>query len=135
MDAEYCCRYKSNVNVNTLFCFPQSAQNAGTAAASSGQLSALQASAGAAGKAPGPQISASAAAEEGTSSQASAGVDQESKAPNLCRLSEGKSVTCSLCSQEVMSEDYTQHLSDYHVQEQCEQCGAKAWGLLDCHST
>lgn len=26
-----------------------------------------------------------------------------------------------------MGEDYTQHLSDYHVQEQCEQCGAKVW--------
>ena len=29
-----------------------------------------------------------------------------------------------------MGEDYTQHLSDYHVQERCEQCGATAWGLV-----
>lgn len=39
-----------------------------------------------------------------------------------------------------MCEDYTQHLSDYHTQEQCEQCGAKAWGsfgllqhIEECH--
>ena len=29
-----------------------------------------------------------------------------------------------------MGEDYTQHLSDYHVQERCEQCGTTAWGLV-----
>ncbi|KAL7375258.1 hypothetical protein ABVT39_014421 [Epinephelus coioides] len=42
-------------------------------------------------------------------------------------MSEGKSVTYSLCSREVMGEDYTQRLSNYHVQE---QCGAKAWGAV-----
>ena len=127
--------------------FPQSAEKAGTAASSAGQLSAPQASA-AAGTNDSLQASAGAAA---TGSQASAtagnavkvpgpktGVGQ--KAPALCRMSEGKSVTCSLCSREVMCEDYTQHLSDYHVQEPCEQCGAKAWGtvglsqyLEECH--
>ncbi len=97
------------------FCLSQSTDQAGTATASSGQLSAPQTSAdAAAGKAPGPQ--------------ASAGVGQ--KAPALCRISEEKSMTCSLCSREVMHEDYTQHLSDYHVQEKCEQCGAKAWGTV-----
>ena len=63
-----------------------------------------------------------------------------------------KSITCSLCGQEVMCENYTQHLSDlgcfkrryikrryyyyyyylsdFHVKEQCEHCGAKAWGIV-----
>lgn len=52
------------------------------------------------------------------------------KAPALCRMSEEKSVTCSLCSQEVMCEDYRQCLSDYHIQEQCEQHGAQALGAV-----
>ena len=45
-------------------------------------------------------------------------------------MSEEKSVTCSLCSQEVMCEDYRQCLSDYHIQEQCEQHGAQALGAV-----
>lgn len=119
------------------FCFSQSAEKAGTAASSAGRLSAPQASA-AAGTNYSSQVSAGAVA---TGSQASAaavkvvkvpgpqtGVGQ--KAPALCRMSEGKSVTCSLCSREVMCEDYTQHLSDYQVQEQCEQRGAKAMGAV-----
>lgn len=55
-------------------------------------------------------------------------------------MSEGKSLTCLLCKWEVMYEDYTQHLADYHTQEQCEQCGAKVLGavgllqhLEECH--
>ncbi|XP_051810083.1 uncharacterized protein LOC110972961 [Acanthochromis polyacanthus] len=39
-------------------------------------------------------------------------------------------MTCSLCTQEVLSDQFTQHLPDYHVQEQCDCCGAKAWGAL-----
>jgi len=38
--------------------------------------------------------------------------------------------TCSLCAQEVLSEQFTQHLSDFHVQEQCEHCGTKAMGAV-----
>lgn len=51
-------------------------------------------------------------------------------------------MTCSICAQEVSSDQFTEHLSDYHVQEQCEQCGAKAWGavglsqhLESCHAS
>ncbi|TDH00137.1 hypothetical protein EPR50_G00184770 [Perca flavescens] len=147
--------------------YHQSAEKAGTAASSQGQLRAPQASAAtqfgfsqSAGKAAfsagqlclnsAESLQASAGATA-TGSQASAaagkavtvpgpqtGVAQ--KTPALCRMSEGKSLTCSLCSQEMMCEDYTQHLSDYHTQEQCEQCGAKAWGAFgllqhieECH--
>ncbi|CAK6981094.1 uncharacterized protein LOC121629265, partial [Scomber scombrus] len=52
------------------------------------------------------------------------------KAPDLCRLRELDSISCSLCGNHVSSEEYTQHLSDYHVQEQCEQCGVKVWGAV-----
>ena len=37
---------------------------------------------------------------------------------------------CSLCAQEVLADQFTQHLSDYHVQEQCEHCGTTATGTL-----
>ena len=43
---------------------------------------------------------------------------------------DGPAMTCSLCSQEVPSDQFTQHLSDYHVEEQCERCGAKALGAV-----
>lgn len=37
---------------------------------------------------------------------------------------------CSLCAQDVPSDDFTQHLLDYHVQEKCEHCGMKAMGAV-----
>ena len=39
-------------------------------------------------------------------------------------------ITCSLCAQEVLSDHFTQHLSDFHVQEQCQHCGTKAEGAV-----
>ncbi|XP_041824833.1 uncharacterized protein LOC121629265 [Melanotaenia boesemani] len=104
----------------------------GAAAGSAGRAldpqTSTGAAAGSAGRALDPQTSTGAAAEKATGSQGSAGAGQ--KTPVLFRISETKSVTCSLCSLEVISEEYTQHLSDYHVQEQCEKCGAKAWGTV-----
>ena len=79
------------------------------ASAAAGRAPEEPASAAAEGRAPGELASTSAAA-----------VGQENPA----------FVTCSLCTKEVMGEDYTQHLSDYHVQERCEQCGTTAWGLV-----
>lgn len=37
---------------------------------------------------------------------------------------------CSLCARNVQADQYTQHLSNYHVQEQCEHCGMKAMGAI-----
>ncbi|CAL8320109.1 unnamed protein product [Gadus morhua 'NCC'] len=90
-------------------------EKAGAASASSGQLSAPGASS-AAGRA--PEEPASAAAEGRApgelASTSAAAVGQENPA----------FVTCSLCTKEVMGEDYTQHLSDYHVQERWWRCNA-----------
>ncbi|RXN02313.1 Carboxyl-terminal PDZ ligand of neuronal nitric oxide synthase [Labeo rohita] len=40
------------------------------------------------------------------------------------------SIKCALCSEDVQVEGFTEHLSDYHVEECCEQCGAKVWGAV-----
>ncbi|ROL44117.1 Trophinin [Anabarilius grahami] len=40
------------------------------------------------------------------------------------------SIKCALCSEDVDVEGFTEHLSDYHVQECCDQCGAKVWGAV-----
>ncbi|KAF4114422.1 hypothetical protein G5714_004645 [Onychostoma macrolepis] len=40
------------------------------------------------------------------------------------------SIKCALCSKDVDVEGFTEHLSDYHVQECCDQCGAKVWGAV-----
>ncbi|RXN11869.1 Carboxyl-terminal PDZ ligand of neuronal nitric oxide synthase [Labeo rohita] len=40
------------------------------------------------------------------------------------------SIKCALCSEDVQVEGFTEHLSDYHVEECCEQCGSKVWGVV-----
>ncbi len=40
------------------------------------------------------------------------------------------SIKCALCSKDVDVDGFTEHLSDYHVQECCDQCGAKVWGAV-----
>jgi len=91
---------------------PQSAEQAETAAAvsSTGQTQAVEFHSSA-------ETSTSSAAAK---FQGSSGTGAASEKP----------ITCSLCGQEVMCENYTQHLSDFHVKEQCEHCGAKAWGIV-----
>ncbi|RXN02310.1 hypothetical protein ROHU_035082 [Labeo rohita] len=39
-------------------------------------------------------------------------------------------IKCSLCNEDVDVEGFTEHLSDYHVQETCDQCGATVWGAV-----
>ncbi|XP_073724498.1 uncharacterized protein [Misgurnus anguillicaudatus] len=81
------------------------------------------------GTAAGPQQTGTAAGPQQTGTAAGPQQTGTAAGPQQTGTS-GNTMTCSLCAQEVLSDQFTQHLSDFHVQEECEHCGTKAMGAV-----
>lgn len=65
--------------------------------------------------------------EEGGSSK-EAGASQGEQGAGTSQGEQG--VKCSLCGVVVEAEKFSEHLSDHHVEERCDSCGARVQGAV-----